>query len=135
VTPATPLGQKWGGPPFLAKATPTADLEVVEPPPWPRGKKKSYGFMGGLELQALGGGSTIPKNPKPIPFFFFFFFFFFSSSSSSWLFGGGRTTPLAMGVVRPLPDQPWGWLKPPPISLFFLKKLLFIILIVKTTPF
>jgi hypothetical protein len=49
-----------------------------------------------------------PKGQNP--FFFFFFFFFF------WAFGGGWTTPLAMGVVRPPPDRPWGWLESPPIS-------------------
>jgi hypothetical protein len=58
-------------------------------------KKRFWTFEGGRSHpKALGGGSATPKNPKPI--FRFFFFFFFGGP-----FGGGRTTPLGLGVVRP----------------------------------
>jgi hypothetical protein len=114
----------------VAGATPTAGLGVVEPPPMAKGvvrpppkapkkKKKNekwilvfwgwpdhpqgpgggFGhpkpaFWGGrIHPQVLGGGPATPKRPKSI----FRFFFFFGA------FGGGRTTPLAMGVVRPPP--------------------------------
>jgi hypothetical protein len=60
---------------------------------------------GRIHPQALGGGLATPKRPKLMLCFFVFCFFF-------WAFGGGRTTPLAMRVVRPPPEQPWGWLQP-----------------------
>jgi hypothetical protein len=112
------LGLKWGGwdHPILAKgvvgATPMACLGVVEPPPWPRGwsgqplkakkkkkKKKSLGF-GPLRMAGP------PPRAKTQTFLFLFFVF--------WPFKGGWTTPLAMGVVLPPLDKPWGWLQPPP---------------------
>jgi hypothetical protein len=81
-------------------------------------------------FRAFGGGPTTPKGwgwlhphtsrrgwPKPAtpkspkPIFLGFFFFFFLA------FWGGQTTPLAMGVVRPPLDRPWGQL--PPIFFFF----------------
>jgi hypothetical protein len=106
-------------------------------PPWPRWwsghlqkakkkkkKKKDFGLLGVAEPppRAWSGfnhphtsrigwpgpwrsGPATPKSPKS-------FFFFF------WPFRGGRTTHLAMGVVRPPPDRPWGWLQPPLIFFF-----------------
>jgi hypothetical protein len=65
----------------------------------------------------LGGGSATPKSPKPILTRTHFSFFFF------WPFGGGRTIPLGMRVVRPSPDRAWGWLQPPPIFIFFFSSI------------
>jgi hypothetical protein len=100
VTSATPIPAVRGG-----FGHPHA-LGVVWPPQKVKKKKKVLGFWGWS---------------RPKPFFFFFFFLAF------W---GGRTTPLAMGLVQPPSDQPWGWLQPPlgqkwggqgaAISFFFL---------------
>jgi hypothetical protein len=88
---------KWGGPatPFLAKGW---------RPPRPRGgpatrkgqKKKKKGFW------TFGGGTGRPPpspwgwsgHPQKSKTHFSFFFFFGP-------FGGGQTTPLGLGVVRP----------------------------------
>jgi hypothetical protein len=128
----------------VAPTTPWPKMGWLEPPPWPRGwsghpKKKKEWVLGQKPktlffVVAFWDGRTTPKdlglanrrpplakNPKTIHsffsflFFFFFFFFFF------WPFGGGRTTPLAMGVVGgvvgPTLDRPWGHPRFP--SFFF----------------
>jgi hypothetical protein len=88
VAPATPfLAKGWLEPP------PTAGLGVVEPPPWPKGwsghpqkpKKKKYGFW------PFGSGRTTPKGLGV------------DSATPYGRSGGGRTTLMAKGVVRPPP--------------------------------
>jgi hypothetical protein len=110
-----PLGQG------VSRATPTADLGWFnhphaqrDGPATPKGqkkkkekkKKKVLGFWGWPTTpKGLGVAEATPKplevvRPPPKiqnPFFVFFFFFFFFCGP----FGGGRTTPLGLGVVRP----------------------------------
>jgi hypothetical protein len=85
----------------------------------------------GFGLWGVAGPWSGQSHPRPLgvvrpplkaqyPFFLFFFFFFFFFF---WPFGGGQTTPLGMGVVRPPPSRPWGWLEPPPIFIPFFEKI------------
>jgi hypothetical protein len=135
VAGATPYGQSGGG-----RTTPMAKGWVRPTPkaPPPQKKKQSMGFgllgVAGPPLwpwgwfnhpqTGRGGGSSHPlaKNgvaratpwlkmgwPEPPPLAkppLDFLPFFLGGGA----FGGGRTTPLAMGVVRPPSDRPWGWL-------------------------
>jgi hypothetical protein len=93
---------KWGGgSTYLA-------IGVVQPPP--KGQKclptrMGLGFWGArppLRAWPAWGWPKppLPKSPNPFPCNFF------------WPFKGGQITFLAMGVIPPPPDRPWGWLAP-----------------------
>jgi hypothetical protein len=78
---------------------------------WPDHPIFGQGVAGATPYGRSGGGRTTPwprgwsghpQKPKKK-----------KTKYGFWPFGGGRTTPLAMRVVRPPPNRLWGWLQPP----------------------
>jgi hypothetical protein len=86
VAPATPLAKMgWSGHPILAKG-------VIRPPP--KGQKKNIKKKKKKKKKSFGllrVALEVVQSPLKTQNFYFF-----------GLLGGGRTTPLAMGVVQPI---------------------------------